>query len=180
VVSEFVLIDPAITFVVEAVCASMRVVAMLVEVARVALKSVVVSEEKMPVTPRMIEAKKDVVVACEPVALTKVKFWRVDDASERIPPVAVVRPVTDRVEPMVAAPVIVAEPTVAFPATESVPVAMRLVARSCVETVEDETLSDPVMTELPRVRVLPRTSKMLPVVEVAEVPIKTTFEVSET
>ena len=47
----------------------------------------------------------------------KVKFWSVDEASERIPPVAVVRPVMPSVDESVAAP-----------ETARVPVAVRFVA----------------------------------------------------
>ncbi len=74
VVSELVVIEPAVTFVVEAVSAVRFVAANDDEVARVVERSVAVSDEKSPVVARMIEAKKDVVVACDPVAFTKVMF----------------------------------------------------------------------------------------------------------
>ena len=117
VVSEFVERDPAATFVVEAVSAVMFVTAKDDEVARVATRSPVVSEVKMPVIPRISVEKKLVVVAFVPVAFWKVKFWNVDEASERMPPVAVVRPVMPRVDERVAAP-----------ETARVPVAVMLVA----------------------------------------------------
>ena len=128
---------------------------------------------------RAPEAKR-VVVACEPVAFTKVRFWKVDEASERMPPVAVVRPVIPKVKPTVAEVVMEAELRVAVPKTAKVPVAVMLVVVRLVAMVEEETVRVPVITLLPRVSVLPSTSKMLPVVEVAEVPMRTTSVVSET
>ena len=74
----------------------------------------------------MTLAKNEVVVACVPVAFVKVKSWRVDDARERIPPVAVVRPVTPRVEPMVAVPVALRLVAVTFPANIAEEEAYRL------------------------------------------------------
>ena len=123
VVSELVVIDPAVTLVVDALSAVIFVAANDDEVARVVVRSVAVSEVKSPVVARMIEAKNEVVVACVPVAFTKVMFWSVVDARERMPPVAVVRPVMPRVDERVAAPETARVPVavmfvpVMFPAT---------------------------------------------------------------
>jgi hypothetical protein len=56
-------------------------------------------------------------VACEVVARVAVKLCRVVDASERSPPVAVVRPETERVEPIDAVPVAMMLVVVRLPAT---------------------------------------------------------------
>ena len=95
----------------------------------------------------------------EPVALVKVTACRVLDARERTPPVAVVRPVTPRVLPKVAAPEMLA-----VPETARVPVAIRLVVRRLVAIVVEETVSDP------ESHVLPVTSRIEEVVEVALLP----------
>ena len=104
----------------------------------------------------------------EPVAFWKVMSWKVEEASESIPPVAVVRPVTPRVEPTVAAP-----ETERLPAP-TVPVAKRLVVRMLVAMVVEETVSSPV------IRALPVTSSLFVRVEVAAEPMTTTSLVSET
>jgi hypothetical protein len=122
----------------------------------------------------MRDAKNDAVeVAAVEVEFTAVKFCKVLEERARTPPVAVVRPVIESVEPTAVAPVMVAAPE-----TARVPVAMRLVAWRLVATVLEETLSAPVMIALPRVRILPRISMMLPVVDVALVPMRTTSAVS--
>ena len=95
-----------------------------------------VAASKYPAVPRMRDEKKDAVeVAAVDVELTAVKFWKVDDASAKTPPVAVVRPVIESVEPTAVAPL-----RVDAPDTARVPVAMRLVDCRLVATVEEETL----------------------------------------
>ena len=95
-----------------------------------------VAASKYPAVPRMRAEKKEAVeVAAVSVAFTAVMFWKVEEASAKMPPVAVVRPVTERVEPMAVAPL-----RVDAPVTAKVPVAMRLVAWTLVATVEEETL----------------------------------------
>ena len=148
------------SFVVVAKVVEALVTARFVVVAFVAVKLVPVSVEKKPVVARMREEKKFVVVAFPEVELLKVRFWKVLDARERRPPVAVVRPLIERVEPRVAAPRILA-----------VPVAVRFVVLRFVAIVVEATVRTPLNLALPT------TSKMLPVVVVAEAPIKTTFEV---
>lgn len=160
---------PAVTLVVDAVSAVRLVAANDDEVARVVVRSVAVRFVKIPVTPRMIEAKNEVVVACDPVAFTKVMFWKVDEASERMPPVAVVRPVIPRVEPTVAAPVIDAEPRVADPSTAKVPVAVMLVVVRVVAMVEEETVRVPAERLFPPMLMLPKPRPIEPLVSVPTV-----------
>jgi len=95
-----------------------------------------VAASKYPAVPRMRALKKDAVeVAFASVTFTAVMFWKVDEARAMMPPVAVVRPVTERVEPMAVAPL-----RVEAPVTARVPVAMRFVAWTFPATVEEETL----------------------------------------
>jgi len=159
---------PTVSFVVEAVFAVKLVVARFEVVAFVAKKFV-----KYPAVPRTSAEKKlPVEVAAAVVAFVPVKFWKVEEARERRPPLAVVRPVTLSVEPRVAAPW-----RFEVPSTASVPVALTLVTERFVAMVVEETERVPEIEELPRVSVLPRISMMFPVVVVAEAPMRTTFPV---
>ena len=71
-----------------------------------------------------VVAKKLVVVALVPVALTKVKFWKVDEAVDKKPlvpvtnPVKFERPVTVKAVPTLKAPVVVALVEVEFRAVK--------------------------------------------------------------
>ena len=126
VVREFVLIEPAVTLVVEALAATKLVVERLV------------------------------VVAEEAVALTKVMFWKVELAKERMPPVAVVKPVTERVPARVE-----------LPATERVPVAIKFVERKSPALVVEATVrvprvAAPVTPKVPERVVLPATERVEP------------------
>jgi hypothetical protein len=85
----------------------------LVVVALVVVEFVMTPEPRLKFVPEMLVAKKFVVVAEVPVALTKVKFWRVDEPVRRRLE-RVERPETLRVEERVVAP-----------DTASVPVAAR-------------------------------------------------------
>ena len=163
VVSELVVMLPAWRLVVEAVPETTSLVVLKeVVVARVAVKSRPVSVEKKPVVPRIKAEKKEAVeVAAVVVALTAVTFWKVELAKDRMPPVAVVKPVTERVPARVE-----------LPATERVPVAIRLVDRSWVAIVVEATV------RAPEIEALPCTSRMLPRVVVAEPPTRRMLEVT--